>query len=75
MPTFGMSRTHPFFGRLVFYAVVVFGLGGMNQLLPDQNRLEQQREEAAGVVRPMIAVPMSELPVEVQQRVALVGNR
>lgn len=75
MPTFGMSRTHPVFGRLVFYAVVVFGLGGLNQLLPDQNRVEQQRDEAAGVARPMIAVPLSELPLEDQQRVALVRNR
>lgn len=75
MPTFGMSRTHPVFGRLVFYSVVVFGLGGLNQLMPDQNRIEQQRAEAAGVARPMIAVPLSELPVEVQHRVALVGNR
>jgi hypothetical protein len=47
----------------------------MNQLLPDQNRIDLQKDEAMGVARPMIAIPVNELPAEVQHRLAMVGPR
>jgi hypothetical protein len=74
MPSIGISRNHPIVGRLVFYSVVVLGLGGLNQLLPDSNSAARKRDVAAGVAMPMIAVPLSELPLEVRQRMEPAGK-
>lgn len=40
-----------------------------NALLPDWTAIEDAKWEAQGVVRPMIAVPVSELPFPASSRI------